>query len=459
MLQSIKLNLNYSDVSGDILKELKQTVNKSYICYGILKMLAVKIKLKKKEKLKGYLNGFYSIDKGNISNFMLNLREKMRSVFNYQRKFLEYKGINRKNHKYMLLHKNYLNYIPNVNNVSLRTLRSCGKIILDYLRAMNFNKRKVSEERKRRGNKCVAFKVMSNVNPSLSIKYLIENSLLVNFKEISLTLSNRKELFLSKNDIYNISSILHNIEIDSYKNGLLILGPPYEYFVKENKYKICFNLKETTVRNKEEIFYDKLRFKNEELINGIDTMTFQIFNIELSKSDIPNLADYAYDDFYLKISGGNYMTDFYKTKIIKPSYIKSDSIILEFNYQISVSSNFFYNEKTSVVFSLVRIPRKNLSDAELTDNVILDYLTKVEVFSLEYNINDIKINKSHILTPKSFCRSKLFMNAIPFFIDEAAAAKCGCKYLDEGDFDIKTFPYESFNLFIGNKFYLITQLT
>ena len=81
LIKLIQLNMKIREPANKSLKEMENVFNKINKCYMILKILAVKRKLKNKAKIKAYLNDELKKDKIEFDNFTRNIKIKIKNKY------------------------------------------------------------------------------------------------------------------------------------------------------------------------------------------------------------------------------------------------------------------------------------------------------------------------------------------------------------------------------------------
>ena len=135
LIKLIQLKMTIKDPANQSLKMIENTFSKINKFYIVLKILAVKRKLKNKIKIQEFLNDDLKKDKNEFYNFMRNVKLKIKNKYIEQRKNLFNKGIQRIN-KYLFLKKDVLQNKNDMSekNYTLNNIKNACNIIYKALR-------------------------------------------------------------------------------------------------------------------------------------------------------------------------------------------------------------------------------------------------------------------------------------------------------------------------------------
>ena len=442
LIKLIKLNITIKDQANEILKSMDKRLSQNDKFYVILKMLAVKRKLKNKKEIKKYINDIIKKDKNEFSNFIKNIKINIQNKYIEQKKFFLNKGIQRIN-KNLILKNDFLKNKTESNESSLNEIKkACNTIYKALKNPLYFN------NKRKTNNNFVAFKIKLIENEKKRYRNN-EYNLLFNYKDISINYADKaiNNIFLDKEQIFHISNVIYNYKFENYKENnnqynMIILGPYNNNNNNIFSYDLNFNNKK--IMNN---IYNKYNHRD---VNKFNFLICQIFNIEINKSEIKNfnfVSSITEEDyFYLKIIGGldNNLTT--KTKLFNPKTLKDNKIIIELNLEIGIPYEFFENKGKSIQVILYHINKNDLND--INNYVLyLDYMNKVKVKQLNLNLDSF-INIPSYEMPFDECiKSKIFWNLI--VIDNQN------KYNLDETYEMNYFN-KSFN--IGNKFFYLDDI-
>ena len=453
LIKLTQMKLNIKDSSNIVLKKMQKTIKRNNAFYGILKILAVKKKLKNKKIIKKYINNIIGKDKQKFNEFADEIKNKIKLKYIEQRKFFFNKGINR-DMKHLILNRKFLknkseitiNETNNIDNIT----KAVNKIY-DFLKKPNF----IKDNPKRKNYISFPVKDINNndensndINLSFSYKNICINS-----SDNEDRNNNNSNIYLNKEQIFDISNVIYNFSLNDekiYKNNrgnfnILILGP---YINSEEENNIYFDIK--IPKNKYmKNAYDKL-INNKK--SKIDFLVCQLFNCEINKSEIKNFnfasSITPNDYFFIKIIGGKNNNCSIQTKLYNPKRINENLIILELNIELILNFEFFNNKNEEIKLILYHIPKSSINKSHLMDTIILDYINKNEIKKLYLNLNMIR-NRTYE-TPFDQCKkSKMFWNLIPFYQNKVSFNILN----NDNNYNYKSIPFFSKNLKIGNKFY------
>ena len=457
LIKLTQMKLNIKEPANNALKKLQKTIKRNNVFYAMLKIMAVKNKIKNKERIRKYFN--YNIlgkDKKKLNEFAYEISNKIKMKFIQQKKFFYNKGINRYM-KHLILNskfiknkeENKINESKNIDNIT----KAVNKIY-DILKKPYYN------INTKRINNIISFPVKDinrNNEKSKAIK------LDFNYKNICINSIDNNKTYLNKSEIFDITNVIYNfcfngkmndedsnIENSKKQYNILILGPYINPGNNYNENNIYFDIK--IPKNKYmKNAYDKLIY-NTNL--KIDYLVFQIFNCEINKSEIKNFnlasSITERDFFFLKIIGGRNNNYSMQTKLYNPKRINEHLIILEFNNEMNINREFFCNKNEEIKVILYHIHKLSLNEINLMDTILLDYINKNEIKVLYFNLNMIK-NRTYEATFDQCKKSKLFWNIIPFYQNKI------CFSSNEKNYGYKASPFFSKDLKIGNLFYYLEK--
>ena len=453
IFQFIKLtqmSLTIKESSNMVLKRLQKSIKRNNVFYEVLKILAVKKKIKNKKKIKKYWNNnILGEDKKKFNEFANEINNKIRIKYNEQKKFFDKKGINR-NMKHLVLSSKFLKGKNKLNkNINIDSIIKAVNKIYESLKKPYY----IIDNQKANN---IIFFLVKDFNKNGQIK---DVKLSFNYNNICINSIDNNELYLNKREIFDISNIIYNFSFsdkinEKYDNNksqfnILILGPYINRgnnFCENNIYYDIRIPKNKYMKNA----YDKLIYNTN---SKIDYIVCQIFNCEINKSEIKNFnfasSITEKDYFYLKIIGGRFYNNIMQTKLYNPKKINEHSVILEFNIEIILNYEFFSNKKEEIKIILYHIPKLSLSEINLMDAILLDYIDKNEIKVLYLNINMIK-NRTYETNFDQCKKTKLFWTIIPFYQNKI----CFTSY-SQKDYNYHPIPYFSRNFKIGNKFYYL----
>ena len=161
LIKLLRLKMTIKEQADLALKAMEKEFTQKNKLYMILKMLAIKRKLKNKKKIKNYINNDLKKDKKAFANFIGNIQVKIMNKYIEQKQLLINKGIQRVN-KYLFLNKDFIenriNKNPN-NNYNLNDLRNACNIIYNAFKKPYYKNNNNSNNNNQK-NDFVTFKVL-----------------------------------------------------------------------------------------------------------------------------------------------------------------------------------------------------------------------------------------------------------------------------------------------------------
>ena len=458
LIKLIQLNMTIKEPANNFLTSMEKIFNQKNKFYMILKILAIKNKLKNKIKIQDYLNNDLKNDKNEFDNFMRSIKTKIKNKYIEQKKFLYNKGIQRIN-KCLFLKKEIIgeeNDNDEIKNYNLNDLKkACNTIYRAFSRPYYINN-KIKKK-----NNYVSFKVkliennqnyFSNNEHNLYFDY---KNISINYSDISF--NDYNNIFLGKNEMFDISNVIYNFDIDNSKRkkeyNIAILGPYNTNYIndKSNSYRNNFSF-DIQISNKKNLknIYNKYIFNEDDKYKKFEVLICQIFNIEINKIEIKNFNFVSTikenDFFYLKIIGGFDNNLSIKTKLFHPKIIK-DKIIIEFNLELFISYEFFENEDKSIKVILYYMNNNEINGID-NDTLLVDYMNKIEIKKLVLNIDIIMNIPSYEIPFDESVKSKIFWNLIVISHDAN---------LKENYYDYSKNKFLEKNFKIGNKFFYLEE--
>ena len=435
LIKLMRLKMTIKEPANVALLSMEKKFNQKNKFYMILKILAVKRKLKNQEKIKEYINNDLEKDKNEFDNFVKTIKSKIKNKYIEQKKFLYNKGIQRINK--CLFMKKEISEISETNNYSLKNIKEACNNIYRVLKKPYYINDKIKMK-----NNFVSFKVKS-INFNNNYYSNNELNLCFNYDYISINYSEKiSNIFLDKDKIFEISNVIYNFNLEHSQKGkynMAILGPfNNEYMKNENNFNYNLIVNKNIIK---ETIYNKYNYNDND---KFDFLVCQIFNIEINKIEIKNLSFISSitekDYFYIKILGGFDNNLITKTKLFNPKIIK-DKIIIEFNLELFISYEFFGNKDKSIKVILYHI---NHSELGRIDNsvLLLDYMNKIEVKQLNLKLDSFMNMPSYEMPFDECVKSKIFWNLI--VINNNDISK-NLNYID------KSFK-------IGNKFFYLENI-
>ena len=443
IIELIKLNLTKKEKADKLLKNMEKLLKQKSQLYFVLKALLIKRKLKNKSKIWNYLNKDLKKDKSEFDNFIKSIKNNIKDKYLEQRKLLYTKGIQRIN-KSLFLNKKFLK-----NNKEQSEIReynfqdikkACNTIYTSIKKSFYFH------NNKKRKNDLISFRTKIIKNDE---QYNKESNLCFNYNNISINniqsnFINNDDVFMYKNKILEISSIIYNFNIQNSKEKekeeykIAILGP-YNNKAKDVHYNnFSYDLK---ISENEIIKNINNRYIYQE--NEVFCVIFQIFNIEISKVDFKNynfISSISVQDFfYLKIIGGFDNNLIMKTKIFSPKFIKDNKIVFELNIELYISSEFFDNKNREINIILYKINQNKIKDLE-KNMLYLDYINQTEIKRINLKLDSFNSIPSYGMLFNECSKSKIFWNLI--IMEKNIGNNC---YIDK-------------SLKIGNKFYYLKNI-
>ena len=417
LIKLIKLNMTMRDKADRLLKNMEKILIQKNKLYFILKVLLIKRKIKNKAKIKNYLNKDLKKDKNEFDIFIRSIKNNIKGKYLEQRKLLCNKGIQRIN-KCLFLNKEFLKNQKDLNDTRDYNLsdikKACNTIYNAIKKSYYFHNNKIKK------NDLILFKTKI---PKNSDQYNKESNLCFNYKNICINkvgtnISNHNEIFMDKNNILEISSIIYNLKIPNSKDEekeeykIAILGPYHNeekhrstYF---NNFSYDLNISEyETIKN----ISNKYIYQDNEVFYVI----CQIFNIEINKSDFKNYSFISSitqnDSFYLKIIGGFDNNLVIKTRIFNPKFIKDYKIVFELNIELCISYEFFDNKDRAINIILYKINQNKIKDFE-KNMLYLDYISQIEIKKVILKLDSFINVSSYEMLFNECNKSKIFWNLI-----------------------------------------------
>ena len=464
LIKLTQMSLNIKEPANVCIKKTQKSIMKNNCFYALLKIMAVKNKLKNKNRINDYINkNILEKDKKSFNSFKKTIKDKIKEKYIEQRKFFYNKGINR-DMKHLILNNKYLKRKINTDNNNIDNITKAVNKIYETLKKPNYSKNE------KQNNNSFYFKVQ-DINKNN--KNTTNINLNFNYKDIcinSFNDNNNINNYLNKEQIFDISNIIYNFsfnnDIDNpdikgentelnKQFNLLILGPyinPGDINNDFNENNIYFDIKIQKYKYTKEA-YDNIIINKK---TKIDYLICQIFNCEINKSEIKNI-NYSSsitdkDYFYLKIIGGRNNNCTMQTKLYNPKIVKENLILLELNIELIIPYDFFSNKNEEIKIILYHIPKINIRENSI-NTILLDYINKNELKKFFFNLNMIK-NRSYEALFEQCKKSKIFWNIIPFYQNKVCINNSNNKI----SYNYKKIPYYSKNLKIGNKFYYLENI-
>ena len=484
LIQLTQMKLTIKEVANKQLIKMENSMARNDTFYALVKIIAVKRKIKNKQKIKKYINkNILEKDKKKLFSFALDIKKKIKEKYIQQRKFFYKKGINR-DMKHLILHgkfikkKNDLNEKSN-NTSNIDNISKAANTIYDILR-----KPYIRMNKKYRNN-YISFKV-KEINKSDKSTHDID--LIFNYndaciKSIESNDDNNKKnkkskdkdndkklsLYLDQEEIFGISNVIYNFKYNDKKSkhkdndhhhknkfNILILGPYFHSGEGNNSFNennIYFDMRIPKNKNMKNA-YDKIINDNNP---KFDFLICQIFNCEISKNEIKNFylsASMTENDFFfIKIIGGKYYNCSMQTKLFNPKFIKENIILLEFNIELIVPYEFFDNKKEEIKLILYHVPKLIANEKNLMDKILLDYTNKNEIKRLYLNLNMIN-NRSYESFFEQSRKSIIFWNLIPFYKNRINIENMNINK----NYNYKKLPFYCKDFKIGNNFYYLENI-
>ena len=448
LIKLIKLNMTMKDKANKLLKNMEKILKQNNKLYFILKVLLIKRKFKNKAKIKNYLNKDLKKDKNAFDNFIRSIKNNIKVKYLEQKKLLYNKGIQRVN-KFLFLNTKFLISSQDSNEKRVYNLpdikKACNTIYNAIKKSYYFH------NSKKRHNDLIFFKTKIAKNDD---QYNNETNLCFNYNKICINkvgtnINNYNDIFMDKNNILEISSIIYNLKMPKTKSkekekeeyNIAILGP-YKNETKHrstyyNNFSYNLNISEyETIKD----ISSKYIYKD----NQIFFVTCQIFNIEINKSDfnynfISSIT--VRDSFYLKIIGGFDNNLIIKTKIFNPKFIKDNKIIFELNIELCITYEFFDNKDRAINIILYKINQNKIKDIE-NYMLYLDYISQIEITKIVLKLDSFINISSYEMLFNECTKSKIFWNLI---LSETNDNNLNSNFLG------KSFK-------IGNKFYYLKNI-
>ena len=128
------MSLTIKDASNKQLKRMEKSIQNNSVFYAIVKIMAVKRKIKNKYIIKKYLNkNILEKDKKNFFGFVADIKTKIKEKFIKQRKFFHKKGINR-DMRHLILNGKFIKKRNNIVDNNIDNITKAANTLYDFFK-------------------------------------------------------------------------------------------------------------------------------------------------------------------------------------------------------------------------------------------------------------------------------------------------------------------------------------